>query len=181
MFSVLGDAGHRAGRTSVVLALRGSRSQKVQRLELMEAAGYGYFAGRSAEEVEARVDTLIMEGALRFDFEEGLPLLAWTDNGLAEAKRYVVEEWREELRGQVETMVVGAEPEVSFLPKVIPLRNHDTALLLVDLLAEDALEARWLPLLRVWQKNEIKRVRARLDGVIAQLERRERAAGGISR
>jgi len=74
-----------------------------------------------------------------------------------------------------------SEPEVSFLPKVIPLRNHDTALLLVDLLAEDALEARWLPLLRVWQKNEIKRVRARLDGVIAQLERRERAAGGISR
>ena len=71
----------------MVLALRGSRSQKVPRLELMEASGYGYFAGHRAEEVEARGDTLIMGGSLRFDFEQGLPLLVWTDNGLAAAKR----------------------------------------------------------------------------------------------
>ncbi|MCC5023647.1 MAG: hypothetical protein J6386_13070 [Candidatus Synoicihabitans palmerolidicus] len=67
-------------------------------------------------------------------------------------------------------MEAGDEPLIPFLPEVMPQRNHDTVLRLVSLLAEEELDARWLPLLRVWRESEIKRVKSRLGELIGRLE-----------
>ncbi|MCC5023648.1 MAG: hypothetical protein J6386_13075 [Candidatus Synoicihabitans palmerolidicus] len=83
IFSVLDATVYEAGRSSVVLALRGSEAQKVARLGLVGTAGYGYYAGRSVEEVEACVDTLIVRGSSSLSFEKdsrcwGIRAKAWS-------------------------------------------------------------------------------------------------------
>lgn len=54
--------------------------------------------------------------------------------------------------------------------KNVQERNQKTALLLAERVASEA-TAEWLPLLKVWRGQEIKRVRERLGVVIERLER----------
>jgi superfamily II DNA helicase RecQ len=171
IFDVCDQAVYRAGRTSVMMALRGSRTEKVRRLGLMEAKAHGYFAGKSEEDVLARIDTLIHEGWLRIErSEDGLPLLGYTPAGLEQAKRFAAELWLEEVRGQVGAVAAGGEMRLSFLMAVNPQRNHDTVERVVALVEREA-DARWLPLLRAWCAAETKRMRGKLRPVIERLER----------
>ena len=170
IFAMLDAAVAVAGRTSVMMALRGSRAEKVRRLGVVDRPGHGFYAGRSEEEVMARIDTCFHRGWVRFEHtRDGLPLIVYTDAGLEKAKGFVVEGWLAELRGQVEAVAAGRGLKLSFLMSECPQRNHDTVFLLVDRLAREA-DADWLPLLRAWSAVETKRVRARLGEVIAQLE-----------
>ena len=172
---VCDQAVYRAGRTSVMMALRGSRAEKVRRLGLIDAKGHGYFAGMSEEDVLARIDTLIHEGWLRIErTEDGLPLLGYTTAGLEKAKRYAAETWLEEVRGQVGAVAGGAELRLSFLMAASPQRNHETVEMLVALVEREADEG-WLPLLRAWCAAETKRLRGRLRPVIERLEGRSAA------
>jgi hypothetical protein len=171
ILDVCDQAVYRAGRTSVMMALRGSRAEKVKRLGLVDARGHGYFAGRSEEDVLARIDTLIHEGWLRIERnEDGLPLLGYTLAGLEQAKRFAAQTWLEELRGQVSAVAAGEELRLSFLVALSPQRNHDTVEGLVALVEREA-DAGWLPLLRAWCAAETKRLRGRLRPVIERVER----------
>jgi hypothetical protein len=171
IFDVCDQAVYRAGRTSVMMALRGSRAQKVERLGLVDAKGHSYFAGMSEEDVLARIDTMIHEGWLRIvRNEDGLPLLGYTEAGLEKAKGYAMEAWLEEVRMQVGAVAGGAELKLSFLMTASPQRNHETVEMLVENVAREA-DAGWLPLLRAWCAAETKRLRGRLRPVIERLER----------
>lgn len=161
-----------AGRTTMAMVLRGSRAEKVRRLGFEGCRGHGHFAGMNGDEVLARIDTVIQEGALAIEWNrEGMPLLRYTEAGLEEAVGYAADEWLEELRA-----VVGRGAEgvggLSFL-KDVGSRNTRTALVLAERTAEAA-TPEWLPLLRAWREREVKRVRAVLAPVIERLER----AGG---
>lgn len=170
IFDVCERAVYVAGRTSVMMALRGSRAQKVERLGLVGAAGHGYFAGLSEDEVLARIDTLIHERLLRIERNrEGLPLLGYTIAGLEKAKGYVMERWMKELRSQVRAVAGGAELKLSFLMAESPQRNQATVEMLAEHMAREA-DATWLPLLRAWCAVETKRLRGRLRPVIERLE-----------
>jgi hypothetical protein len=170
IFSVLDVAVYSAGRTSVMMALRGSKAQKVERLGLVDVPGHGFFAGWSEEDVMAKIDTCFHRGWLRFDrTREGLPLIGYTDEGLVKAKGYAMELWLKELRGQVAAVAAGKALKLSFSIKESPQRNHDTVFLLIERLAAEA-DAAWLPMLRAWAEVETKRVRARLREVIGRVE-----------
>ncbi|MFA6288566.1 MAG: RQC domain-containing protein [Opitutaceae bacterium] len=172
IFDVCDQAVYRAGRTSVMMALRGSRAQKMQRLGLVDVKGHGYFSGMSEEDVLARIDTMIHEGWLRIERnEDGLPLLGYTEAGLEKAKRFAAESWLEEVRGQVGAVAGGGVLKLSFLMAVSPQRNHETVEMLVGLVEREA-DAGWLPLLRAWCGAETKRLRGRLRPVIERLEGR---------
>ena len=67
LFAMLDAAVYTAGRTSVMMALRGSRAAKVQRLGVVDQPGHGFYAGRSEEDVMARIDTCFHRGWLRFE------------------------------------------------------------------------------------------------------------------
>lgn len=158
-----------AGRSSVMMALRGSRSEKMRRLGLVDCRGHGHFAGMSEDEVLARIDTLIHEGLLEIEWnQEDMPLLVYTESGLEMAMDYAADDWLEELRAAVTRGAAGVS-ELSFL-KDVQGRNQKTVLLLADRVASEA-TAEWLPLLRAWRDGEIRRVRERLGPVIERLER----------
>jgi hypothetical protein len=171
IFQVLDAAVWVAGRTSVVMALRGSRAEKVRRLGLVARPGHGFFSGRPEEEVLAKVDTCFHRGWLRFErTREGLPLIGYTDAGLEKAKDYGVETWLDELRAQRDAQSAGKPLKLSFLMSESPQRNHDTVFLLIDRLDREA-DAGWLPLLRAWSAVETRRVRGRLQQSIERIER----------
>lgn len=166
IFAVLDQAVYVAGRTSVMMALRGSRAEKMKRLGLVDGPGHGHFAGMPEAEVMARIDTFFHRGWLRFErTREGLPLVAYTEAGLERAKAYVVKRWLEEVRAQIGPVARGETLQLPFLMAVNPQRNHDTVFLLVDRVEREA-DAAWLPLLRAWCEAETKRLRGRLRPVI---------------
>lgn len=159
----------RAGRTTLVLALRGSRSQRVLRYMPETIRGYGSFRGVPEAEVLARIDRLIADRILRLEYCDGFPLLDYTSHGLELAQRFAAEDWLETLRARVQPVAAGAPLELPFLLSVMPDRNGDTVLLLVDLVAREA-DRSWIPLLRAWAAAETRRVRAQLGRLSADLE-----------
>jgi hypothetical protein len=169
LFSVADCLIARAGRTTLVMALRGSRAQKVMRHGLDRTAGYGYFSGRPESEVLARVDALIAEGSLRLEYHDGYPLIVYTARGLQEAMRYAAEDWLAALASQVDPVRQGRTPEFPPVLRDIQGRNQNTVLLLAELVSQTA-DARWLPLLRAWAAGETRRVRGKLHPIIAKLE-----------
>lgn len=160
----------RAGRTTLALALRGSRAKRVLQYQADRTCGYGFYAGRPEEAVLARIDALIDDGTLRIEYHDGFPLLGYTNRGLEFAMRYMAEEWLAELRCRVQPIAEGAALKLPFLLSTMPDRNHETVLRLTDLAGREA-NAAWLPLLRAWRAVETRRVRARLEPIIAKLER----------
>ena len=167
LFAMFDAAVYTAGRTSVMMALRGSRAAKVRRLGVVDQPGHGFYAGRSEEDVMARIDTCFHRGWLRFErTRDGLPLLGYTQAGLERAKGYVVERWLAEVRA-----AIGKEGPVtfSFLMEVSPQRNHETVELLVGRVNAEA-TPEWLPMLRQWRDAETKRLRGRLGAVIGRLK-----------
>ncbi|MSU50617.1 MAG: hypothetical protein EXS37_16275 [Opitutus sp.] len=128
----------RAGRTTLALALRGSRSKRVVQHGVDEARGYGYFAGLPEEEVLARIDALIADGVLRPEHRDGYPLLAYTDRGLQLAMRCTAEDWLVLLRSRVPLVAKGAAPGLPPVMAAIQDRNQDTVLLLADRVSAEA-------------------------------------------
>ena len=159
-----------AGRTALMMALRGSRAQRVLRFKVEQARGYGHYAGVPEAEVMARIDALIAEELLCIRYHEGFPLLGYTEQGLTRAIRYAAEEWLDLLRARVQPVGAGATLELPFLMTTMPQRNYDTLLQLVKLVGQVADKA-WLPLLRAWQAAETKRLRAQIAPIIAALEK----------
>jgi len=159
----------KAGRTTLALALRGSRAKRVLQHGVEQARGYGHFAGVSQDDVLARIDALIADDILRLEYRDGFPLLTYSDRGLQLAMRYAAEEWLGALRTQVQTVRAGAALELPPVLVDIQQRNQNTVLLLADLVGNEA-DSDWLPLLRVWAARETRRVRARLHLIITALE-----------
>ncbi|MFA5263697.1 MAG: RQC domain-containing protein [Opitutaceae bacterium] len=158
-----------AGRTTLVLGLRGSRAKKALQFGLDKVRGYGLFADRSQEEVMAIVDGLIRDRILSLEYHDDLPLLAYTPHGLELAKAFVVDEWFALLRANVEPVANGAKLALPFLYSVEPQRNNDTVQQLIAKVGQAA-DSSWLPLLRAWQALETRRMRAQLQPIIVRLE-----------
>lgn len=161
-----------AGRTTLVLALRGSRSKRVLQHGVETATGYGQFAHLSEDEVMACVDDLIRDGTLRIEYRDGFPLLVYTERGLAEAECYAAEGWYEALRGQVGAVCEGRELVLPAAMADIQRRNLHTVLRLVERLEREATRE-WVPLLRIWAGRETKRVRGRLNAILGVMEPRD--------
>jgi hypothetical protein len=98
-----------------------------------------------------------------------LPLIVYTEAGLAKAMGYAADLWMEELRAQVEAGAGGEALRLSFLYAENQQRNQNTVLLLVEEVGRVA-DATWLPILRAWSAVETRRVRGRLGVVIEGLE-----------
>lgn len=159
-----------AGRTTLMMALRGSKAQRVMQHDVASARGYGYYAGVPEKEVMARIDGLIAGKLLRICYHDGFPLLAYTEQGLMRARRYAAEDWLDVLRARVGPVAAGAALDLPFLMSVSPQRNLDTLQLVVTHVAQVA-DKSWLPLLLTWQKAETKRVRGWLTPIISALEK----------
>jgi superfamily II DNA helicase RecQ len=155
-----------AGRSTLVLALRGSRNKKLEKFQAETLPGFGCYRGMPEADVLARVDQLIHEELLRIESRDGFPLLGFTPQGLELAEGWTAERWLGQLREHV------ADPSPfhpTFAFDRMPERNRKTLHLLLDALETEA-DPSWLPMLRHWHGAEVKKVRARLSPLIARLE-----------
>jgi hypothetical protein len=164
---------YEAGRTTLALALRGSKNQKLARFKVDHLAGYGMYRGLPEEDVLARIDQLVRDGILKIEASrDGFPLLAYTQQGLELAESYAAERWLGLMREHVEDHEPFHPPCAYDLN---PNRNTKTLNRVLDAL-ETAADASWLPMLREWSACEVKKVRARLAVLIKLLEGKH--AGG---
>ena len=154
---------YQGGRALLVKILRGSRQKRVLELGLDECPVYGYFRHLTMEEIQARVDWVILEGYLRIEYDYRLPLLVYTDRGWEiERETYA----RELLQGFDDLLAAGDGPfDMGYLKD----RNRGMILLLLDLV-EGTGDPKYIPLLEDWQRIDYKKVRARIRRVIASLE-----------
>ena len=85
---------YQAGRTTLALALRGSRNKKLEKYQPESLPGFGHFRGVTEADVLARIDQLIHEGLLEIEpSPDGFPLLGFTPQGFALAEAWAAERW----------------------------------------------------------------------------------------
>jgi hypothetical protein len=165
---------YEAGRTTLALALRGSKNQKLARFKVDDLAGYGMYRGLPEDEVLARIDQLVRDGILAIEASrDGFPLLAYTPQGLELAETFAAERWL----GLMREHLGDNEPfHPPFAYDLMPNRNNKTLNRVLDALETEA-DAAWLPMLREWSACEVKKVRARLAPLIERLEGKHLGGG----
>ncbi|MDP2883778.1 MAG: RQC-minor-1 family DNA-binding protein [Ignavibacteria bacterium] len=151
------------GRTLLAKILKGSKDKKVLELGLEDSPVYGAFDEMSADAVHAKIDRVISEGYLSYEYSGRLPLLVYTDKGW-EIER---ETYAEELFDKLRAMAEGGES--AFDVATLKDRNRGMIMLLLDILEAQA-DERFIPLLQRWYDVEYKKVRQRIESVIRTIK-----------
>ena len=158
---------YEAGRTTLALALRGSKSKKLARFAVHNLPGYGRYRGMPEDEVLARIDQLVRDGILAIQpSPEGFPLLAYTPQGLELSENLTAQRWLAQMRAHLPDDPPFHPP---FAYDLMPNRNTRTLYRVIDAILAEA-DAAWLPMLRYWSSGEVKKVRAKLAPLIQPLE-----------
>jgi hypothetical protein len=155
----------RGGRNLLVKILKGSRSKDVIELGLDACPSYGFYQGRSDEEVLARIDWLILNGYLRIEYDYRLPLLIFTPKGWEIEK----ETYADELLHGFDVLL--ATNEAPYDMTYLKDKDRNLIWLLLDKV-EATKNKRYVPLLEAWAEVDYKKVRARIEGVVQRLNAR---------
>jgi superfamily II DNA helicase RecQ len=150
------------GRTLLMRILRGSANKDVLALGLDRSPVYGYFRDLSDSDTLARIDWTILNGYLRIEYSDRLPLLVYTQKGWEIEQ----EQYANELLDGIETTVRDGRP---YNMAHLKDRNREMILLLLDKIAATD-DAKFIPALEAWKKVDYKKVQQRIRQVIRQLE-----------
>ncbi len=154
------------GRTLLMRILRGSANKDVLDRGLGQSPVYGYFRDLSNDAALARIDWAILNGYLRIDYSDRLPLLVYTQKGW-EIEREI---YANELLDGIEAALKDGPPyQMAHLKD----RDREMILLLLDKVAATG-DRQFIPALKAWKKVEYKKVQQRIGQIIRQLE----ASGG---
>ena len=150
------------GRTLLMRVLRGSRNKDVLERGLDESPVHGYLKNLTDKETLARIDWTILNGYLRIEYFDRLPLLVYTEKGwLIERETYA-----DELLRRIERQLKDGPPyEMEYLKD----RDREMILLLLDKI-EATGDSRFVPALRAWKKIDYKKVQRRIGQAIRRLE-----------
>jgi hypothetical protein len=154
----------RGGRNLLVKVLKGSQDRKLLELGLdRESPVYGYYRRLTMPEILARVDWMIREGYLAIEYDYRLPLLVFTAKGWEiERETYI----NELLRGFDALLESGgAQFDMTYLKD----RDREMILRLLDRVQASG-DRKYIPLLEAWAEVDYKKVRQRIQGVIAVLQ-----------
>lgn len=153
----------RGGRSLLVKILRGSTSKPVLERGLDNSPVHGSFREHSNDDTLARVDWAILNGYLRLEYSDRLPLIVFSDKGWEIAREIRASEL---LKGIEAAISSGPPHEMEYLRD----RDRGMILLLLDKI-EATGDSRFIPPLRAWKKIDYKKVQARINQVIRKLER----------
>ena len=151
------------GRTLLTRILRGSKSKDVLARGLDRSPVYGYFKNISDEQTLARIDWAILNGYLRIEHFDRIPLLVYTQKGW-EIER---ENYADELLAGFDNLIQKGPP---FDMEYLKDRDRQMILRLLDKI-ETAGDARYVPLLEAWKKIDYKKIQFRIREVIGRLEK----------
>ena len=149
------------GRNLLVKVLRGSRMKKVRELELDQSPVYGHFRDLSEDVVLARIDWTIRHGYLAIEYDYRLPILVYTRKGWEIERETYAEEF---LQGFNERLREGPPYDMTYLKD----RERSLILLLLDKVAASG-DRKYLPLLEAWKAIDYRKVRERIDEVVARI------------
>ena len=150
------------GRTLLMRILRGSASKDVLDRGLDQSPVYGYFRHLSSEDALARIDWAILNGYLRIEHIDRLPLLVYTQKGW-EIER---EQYANELLDSIETTLRDGPP---YHMAHLKDRDRGMTLLLLDKIAATG-DTRFIPALEAWKRVDYKKVQQRIRQTILRLE-----------
>ena len=153
----------RGGRTLLAKVLKGSRDTKVIEHGLQECPAYGAFHEMPLDLIHAKVDRVLSEGYLTYEYSGRLPLLVYTEKGWEIERTTYAEELFTKLRAVAERG--GPAFDVATLKD----RNRGMIMLLLDILESQA-DERFVPLLQRWHDLEYKKVRGRIGSVIMSIK-----------
>jgi hypothetical protein len=164
----------RGGRTLLSKILKGSKDKRILELGLDRSPAYGFFHALPPEQVLEKIDWLITNYYLQYEYDGRLPLLVYTTKGW-EIER---ETYAEELFHNLRTMADGSES--AFDVATLKDRNRGMIMLLLDILEARA-DERFIPLLQRWYDVEYKKVRQRIESVIWTIKTAPKREFGASR
>ncbi len=161
----------RGGRTLLTRILKGSKGKRLLELGLNRSPVYGVFHGLRNEEILAKIDWLIKNYYLQYEYDGRLPLLVYTPAGW-EIER---ETCAEELFQRFLRMIDMGQTEYD----MTDLKNRDRGMifLLLDKV-EMRGDKRFIDLLRSWEKVEFKKVQQRIRAVIRSIDTGSRQITG---
>lgn len=150
------------GRTMLAKILKSSQDKKLLELGLNSSPVYGYYRNLTIEEIQARIDRVILEGYLRIEYDGRLPMLVYTRQGW----EIELETYTDELLAEFERMLeTGKRPyDMTYLKD----RNREMILLLIEKVRQGD-DEKYIPLLEDWEAVDYKKVRAELRRVINEL------------
>jgi hypothetical protein len=137
----------RGGRTLLKRILRGSKNKDLLARGLDRSPVYGYFKNLSDEDALARIDWAILNGYLRIEHLNRLPVLVYTQKGW-EIER---ENYADELLAGFDKLIQEGPPfDMGYLKD----RDRQMILSLLDKI-ETTGDARYVPLLVAWKKETV--------------------------
>lgn len=153
-----------AGRSMLVKILKGSKDKKVLEYGLDQCPAYGYYHDLTMEEIGKRVDYVIVKRYLRIEYNGRLPMLVFTDKGWEIERETYTNEWFGRLEEAVTSKVLRLD-----LFEELKTVNRQVVFGLLDRIGESG-NREYIPLLKAWQKGEVRKVREKIGGVIRRLE-----------
>lgn len=156
-----------AGRSMLVKVLKGSEDKKVLEYKLDECPSYGYYHDLTMEEIGKRVDYMIVKRYLRIEYSGRLPMLVFTDKGWEIECETYTSEWVCRFKEVVESKVLRLD-----MFEELKTVNRQVVFAMLDKIKEIG-DKRYIPVLKTWQKGEVRKVRQKIEGVITVLENRE--------
>ena len=156
-----------AGRSMLVKVLKGSKDKKVLEYKLDECPSYGYYHDLTMEEIGKRVDYMIVKRYLRIEYSGRLPMLVFTDKGWEMECETYTSEWVCRFKEVVESKMLRLD-----MFEELKIVNRQVVFAMLDKIKEIG-DKRYIPVLKTWQKGEVRKVRQKIEGVITVLENRE--------
>ena len=155
----------RGGRTLLCRVLKGSKEKKVIEFNLTRNPAYGYFSDLSNEEVLGKIDWLIKNDFLHYEYDGRLPLLFYSPTGWEiEKQTYANELW-----DRFQNIVESGQTEYDF--SYLKDRDRSMIFLLLEKIRNGG-DARYVPLLHSWEKIDYKKVQERIHSVIKTIQAR---------
>ena len=154
------------GRTLLMRILRGSANKDVLDRGLDQSPVYGYFRDLSNEDTLARIDWAILNGFLRIEHIDRLPLLVYTQKGWEIERAHYANEL---LSGIEATLKDGPPYHMAHLKD----RDREMILLLLDKIVATG-NARFIPALEAWKTVDYRKVQQQIRQVIQRLKANSR-------
>ncbi len=150
------------GRSLLAKLLKGSRDKAVYERGLDANPVFGYYQELSEDEILSRIDWLIDRGYLALDHEGRRPLLVLTPLGREIERQTVAVELMDDFDEMLEK---GPPYDLTFLVE----GDREVIPVLLEKVAQSR-DPKYIPLLEAWSVLEFKKVRNRIQQVIAALK-----------
>ncbi|MGM0882686.1 MAG: RQC-minor-1 family DNA-binding protein [Bacillota bacterium] len=152
------------GRTLLAKILKGSREKKVLELGLNDCPSYGYYKLFSLEQIVNKIDWMIHHDFLEIQFSGKLPMIVFTERGWSIERARMAEELLQEWDAWLAQGIT--DVNMSYLKD----RNRGMILMFLDKIKQTG-NPKYIPLLRLWEKIEYKKVQQEIRDTVCQLER----------